>query len=302
MPSCCVFNCTNPYGKSSYAPSSHLNFEKVYLYSFPKRDKSPQRHKLWCNKVWRGDGFKPNHNTRICSSHFKLDDFEESAIRQIQLKYRTLHPPLKRSAVPSLYLRGEKEECVKKERKTKHLAKKVIRELLDSPAPPVRSRKSRATSGHPDSIAPRSPTESQITTSADSVTNNSESQVLGLPSNSVSIEIQCDFGTETLASVLSWTGEQRRSCSRCSDLARRSHGRFKARTWKYVVGFRWPIVLMKICTKMEMSLVMITIAGAGENCQHFQAWVLRCNLWNGHYAYQVNTDSSWRQTWPLEVA
>jgi len=89
---CSVFGCT-----------CYSHKETIHFYRFPKREKSPQRYKVWVNFCKRKN-FIPGKNNRICSSHFKSDDFNESDVLRKQLMPDTkVVIRLKSNVFPTIY-------------------------------------------------------------------------------------------------------------------------------------------------------------------------------------------------------
>lgn len=68
------------YGCSESDDSS----KRLHFYRFPNREKSPNRHKKWIDFCKRKN-FKPSKNSRLCSKHFKLEDFNQSDVLREKL-------------------------------------------------------------------------------------------------------------------------------------------------------------------------------------------------------------------------
>ena len=101
-PVCAVAVCKAPY------PSG------VSLHRFPK-DKD--RQKAWMVACHRKDKFNPD-TSRICSRHFKDDDFERNL--QAELLDRQQKVKLKKTAVPSQLLLPRQEAAPTSDRATRH--------------------------------------------------------------------------------------------------------------------------------------------------------------------------------------
>jgi hypothetical protein len=92
---CSVFGC------ACYSHKETNN--DVHFYRFPKCEKSLQRYKVWVNFCKRKH-FIPEKNNRICSSHFKSDDFNESNVLRKQLMPDTkVVIRLKSNVFPTIY-------------------------------------------------------------------------------------------------------------------------------------------------------------------------------------------------------
>lgn len=69
MPMCSVYGCSE----------SDKSSQQFHFYRFPNRKKSPNRYKKWVDFCKRKN-FKPSENSRLCSKHFKPEDFNQSDI------------------------------------------------------------------------------------------------------------------------------------------------------------------------------------------------------------------------------
>ena len=95
---CCVPLCRNSSSTELQEERKRLGLEKLSFHSFPDT-KSP-RGKEWIIKIRRdiGPEFTINKSTRICSAHFKPDDFIF-----IEFNIETERRHLRSTAVPSIF-------------------------------------------------------------------------------------------------------------------------------------------------------------------------------------------------------
>ena len=93
---CCVPLCRSSSGEQF--EQKRLGLPAVSFHSFP--DPKTERGKLWITKVRRDPGkdFKITKNTKVCSIHFKPQDFLYS-----ELQLESSRPRLKPDAVPSVF-------------------------------------------------------------------------------------------------------------------------------------------------------------------------------------------------------
>lgn len=74
MPICSAYGCSE----------SDRSKTSLHFYRFPSREKSPSRYKVWvdfCKRKY----FTPTRNSRLCSKHFKFQDFNQSDIMKNKL-------------------------------------------------------------------------------------------------------------------------------------------------------------------------------------------------------------------------
>jgi hypothetical protein len=79
MPICSAYGCSE----------SDRSKTSLHFYRFPTREKSPNRYKVWvefCKRKY----FTPTRNSRLCSKHFKFEDFN-----QLDIMKNKLMPDLK---------------------------------------------------------------------------------------------------------------------------------------------------------------------------------------------------------------
>lgn len=74
MPICSAYGCSE----------SDESSKRLHFYRFPNREKSPSRHKKWVDFCKRKN-FKPSKNSRLCSKHFKHEDFNQSDVLREKL-------------------------------------------------------------------------------------------------------------------------------------------------------------------------------------------------------------------------
>lgn len=63
---------------------SNRSKTSLHFYRFPSREKSSSRYKVWvefCKRKY----FSPTRNSRLCSKHFKFEDFNQSDIMKNKL-------------------------------------------------------------------------------------------------------------------------------------------------------------------------------------------------------------------------
>jgi len=68
------FKCAAPGCKTGYKSSSEEDIAGITLHKFPLNN--PVLLQKWLHRLSR-ENFTPNSNSRICSKHFKEDDFVE---------------------------------------------------------------------------------------------------------------------------------------------------------------------------------------------------------------------------------
>ena len=133
MPFCSVFGCSN--SSKTKKPGE----PRVSFHTFPNRDKSPKRFKLWLDYCHRKK-FTPSKHSTICSRHFKESDFDNSQLLKIRLmpNFRVGGPKLNPGSVPSVPRDTDnpppKKSCDREERFKKKHQKEVIECLLSEPS------------------------------------------------------------------------------------------------------------------------------------------------------------------------
>jgi THAP domain len=133
MVHCCVVDCCNASHKIIMYKETNV---RIGYHTFPKRDKSPKRYRLWLDRISRKD-FVPSSCTVVCSQHFQESDFQTSFLQQTLMPDPKMKLNLKRTAVPSLDLRGT-ATCSNDPPATKkssvYLRKKQVTEIMEGVA------------------------------------------------------------------------------------------------------------------------------------------------------------------------
>ncbi|KAG1663938.1 THAP domain-containing protein 3 [Nymphon striatum] len=93
MPGCCVINCS-------------VHSSKNAIVSFHQFPSNPDRKKLWLRNIRRdiGPNFKPSKSTKVCSVHFKTEDFIKKGKRSC----------LTPDAVPTIFAWSRPEKTCRK--------------------------------------------------------------------------------------------------------------------------------------------------------------------------------------------
>ncbi|XP_024215541.1 52 kDa repressor of the inhibitor of the protein kinase isoform X2 [Halyomorpha halys] len=127
--------CSVAMCKSNAVISKKLG-DNVRFFTFPKDAKF---RKEWVKRCYRGEKFNPT-NKRICSKHFKPDDFEDAIEAKIQNRLPKI---LKRDCIPSLNLKTGKKlnfsaqnlsttKTMRLERAAKRKQKDFIKRILEA--------------------------------------------------------------------------------------------------------------------------------------------------------------------------
>jgi len=104
MPICSAYGCSE----------SDESSKRLHFYRFPNREKSPNRHKKWIDFCKRKN-FKPSKTSRLCSKHFKLEDFNQSDVLREKLMPDTkVRINLNSGVIPTL--RSEKIDLLPSKR------------------------------------------------------------------------------------------------------------------------------------------------------------------------------------------
>ena len=96
---CSALNCRSGYSGETKDPN-------ITFHSFPFHDENLM--KIWLKNIARKD-FKPTKYTRICSLHFKLDDFREDSSdhkesrKRLRKDAKLLNRRLRKDAVPCIF-------------------------------------------------------------------------------------------------------------------------------------------------------------------------------------------------------
>lgn len=93
MTLCSVFNCNERSEKQSSSG--------VHFHVFPCRSKSPTRFRSWVNYCKRKN-FNPGNGARICSKHFKSEDYQSDLLRQQLMPNIKVKVKLNANAVPTV--------------------------------------------------------------------------------------------------------------------------------------------------------------------------------------------------------
>ncbi|CAI6374479.1 unnamed protein product [Macrosiphum euphorbiae] len=95
MTLCSVFNCNERSEKQSSSG--------VHFHVFPCHSKSPTRFRSWVNYCKRKN-FNPGYSARICSKHFKSEDYNQSdLLRQQLMPNIKVKVKLNTNAVPTVF-------------------------------------------------------------------------------------------------------------------------------------------------------------------------------------------------------
>ncbi|KAJ8885263.1 hypothetical protein PR048_011460 [Dryococelus australis] len=89
------------------AVSGHAIPLPLWCTVFPSGEKSPNRYKAWISKI-NGRAFAPCKTVKVCSQHFTDDDFESSSMYKSKLLGIKTPKLLKKSAIPTIRLKGER--------------------------------------------------------------------------------------------------------------------------------------------------------------------------------------------------
>ncbi|GLV43869.1 hypothetical protein CBL_11551 [Carabus blaptoides fortunei] len=83
MPVCVAFGCGNRSGRKSQSQKcAEESGSRISFHSFPK---DPERRAQWITAV-RRENWQPSNISRICSVHFKEDDFDKTSLSSIRLR------------------------------------------------------------------------------------------------------------------------------------------------------------------------------------------------------------------------
>ncbi|KAF0694399.1 THAP domain-containing protein 2-like, partial [Aphis craccivora] len=129
MTLCSVFGCASNNDRKR---KNVNNDNSLHFYTFPKRNKSPLRHRKWENFCKRKN-FKPSAGSVICSKHFLPLDFNQLDVLKRQLMPESkfiirLNP----NAVPSIQISTNNSKISTNPRQESlHILKKRQTEIID---------------------------------------------------------------------------------------------------------------------------------------------------------------------------
>lgn len=117
---CCVVGCNNNSDRD----------KDVSFHNFPSRDKSPVRYNQWVKRINRAS-FTPNKYSTVCTIHFQDSDIELSSRYKNSLLGVKTATLLKKTAVPSIRLKGELYVSSKKRHSSVYARKKIVNEAFE---------------------------------------------------------------------------------------------------------------------------------------------------------------------------
>ncbi|CAI6351300.1 unnamed protein product [Macrosiphum euphorbiae] len=189
MTLCSVFGCASNNDRKRKTVDNDNN---LHFYTFPKRDKSPLRHRKW-EHFCKRKNFKPSAGSVICSKHFIPLDFNQSDVLKKQLMPESkcivrLNP----DAVPSIQTGiSNSKKSVNPRQESLHIMKKRQIEIID------------------DLIKTSTPKKKMVTKSSffeeiDDVSTIEEPDVNNKIQKTSEIGIQCELGNENLIRIINY--------------------------------------------------------------------------------------------------
>jgi len=190
MTLCSVFNCNERSEKQSSSG--------VHFHVFPCRSKSPTRFRSWVNYCKRKN-FNPGNGARICSKHFKSEDYNQSdLLRQQLMPNIKVKVKLNANAVPTVpqnipcSTSNSSNLSEREKRKRKKEKKEIISSIMTSTPKKLKP----SFKSFENSECESSEVDDLECGNLVAITN--ESFVAGKQNE---IGIQCELGSEVLKSI-----------------------------------------------------------------------------------------------------